>query len=107
MLPHNDIDNCSLFHNKDEVVFVQSAFIERINPIFAQGTDKVNKLWVLIDSQSTVDLFYNPDLLRDITKVKDHITVHCNAGTFIKVTDMCRWPFTEKNVANFVSHSDY
>ena len=37
-------------------------------------------MWVLIDSQSTVGLFYNADLLTNIKKVDDYIIVHCNAG---------------------------
>ena len=38
--------------------------------------------WVLLDSQSTVDLISNPRILLNIRKVRseDDIRVHCNSG---------------------------
>ena len=48
--------------------------------MFVQETTKVCEYWILIDSQSTVDLFYNPDLLTNIRKVKEELVVNCNAG---------------------------
>ena len=33
---------------------------------------------MLLDNQSTIDLFGNKDLLTDIRKVDDHVTVDCN-----------------------------
>ena len=35
---------------------------------------------MLLDNQSTIDLFGNKDLLTDIREVDDYVTVHCNAG---------------------------
>ena len=44
-------------------------------------------MWLLIDSQSTVDLISNPKMLLNISKVRDEdaIWVHCNSG--FKIVD--------------------
>ena len=36
--------------------------------------------WILLDNQSTVDLFCNCDLLIDIHEVDEELIIHCNAG---------------------------
>ncbi len=41
----------------------------------------VNKNWVLLDSQSTVNQIANPAFLSNIRKAKKPATVHCNAGS--------------------------
>ena len=43
--------------------------------------------WLLLDSQSTVDLISNPRMLRNIRRVRSEnaIRVHCNSG--VKVVD--------------------
>ena len=40
----------------------------------------VPKSWILLDNQSTVDVFHNADLLKNIRKGKTHLDIHCNAG---------------------------
>jgi hypothetical protein len=40
----------------------------------------INPNWILLDNQSTVDVFYNHRLLRNIRKVNTWMDVHCNAG---------------------------
>lgn len=42
---------------------------------------KVSKDWILLDNQSTVDVFYNPRLLRNIRQSEKGMEIHCNAGT--------------------------
>ena len=36
--------------------------------------------WILLDNQSTVDVFYNPDLLTNIRTDTKSMSIHCNAG---------------------------
>jgi hypothetical protein len=50
--------------------------------IFVQHKERgvVNKNWVLLDSQSTVDQIPNPAFLSNIRKAKKPATIHCNAG---------------------------
>ncbi len=51
--------------------------------IFVQRKERgvVNKIWVLLDSQSTVDQIANPAFLSNIRKAKKPATIHCNAGS--------------------------
>ena len=53
--------------------------------IFVQQEVKgiVNKNYILLDNQSTVDQIANPKLLKNIRKANKPITVHCNAGSTI------------------------
>jgi hypothetical protein len=50
--------------------------------IFMQHKTKgvVNKNYLLLDNQSTVNQIANPDLLTNIRKSQRPIAVHCNAG---------------------------
>ena len=36
--------------------------------------------WILLDNQSTVDVFHNPSLLVNIRESRKHMDIHCNAG---------------------------
>ena len=54
--------------------------------IFAQtmtnnsSPNGIHKHWVLLDSQSTVNLFYNPNPLSNIHEISEELVVNCNAG---------------------------
>ena len=39
--------------------------------------------WILLDNQSTVDVFFNPELLSDIRTSPTVLKIHCNAGIAI------------------------
>ena len=42
---------------------------------------KIPKTWILLDNQSTVDVFHNRDMLQNIHTVDRRMYIHCNAGT--------------------------
>ena len=46
----------------------------------AGGGSGINPNWILLDSQSTCNVFSNPRLLRCIQRVPHHITIHSQAG---------------------------
>jgi hypothetical protein len=45
------------------------------------GSDgRLPKSWILLDNQTTVDVFYNKELLSNIRKDHKKLDIHCNAG---------------------------
>lgn len=47
----------------------------------------VNRNWVLLDSQSTIDQISNPAMLTNIRKAKIPSKIHCNAGSTCSVLE--------------------
>jgi hypothetical protein len=43
-------------------------------------TTHIPNSWTLLDSQSTIDVFQNMNLLSNICKADGQIDIHCNAG---------------------------
>jgi len=61
--------------------------------------------WILLDSQSTVDVFKNKKLLKNIHDAKKALSLHCNAGiaTVNKIGDLPGYGtvwFYEDGIAN-------
>jgi hypothetical protein len=48
---------------------------------FNGGGGPIPSTWVLLDNQSTLDVFSNPSLLENIRSELGSMTIHCNAGT--------------------------
>jgi hypothetical protein len=46
----------------------------------------VPKAWILLDNQSTVNVFYNKQLLKNILQSDTHMDIHCNTG--VTTTDL-------------------
>ena len=57
---------------------------DRVNALmfsFYQVNGSIPTTWVLLDSQSTVDVFCNPQLLINIRRNAEGMRIHCNAGS--------------------------
>jgi len=64
--------------------------------------------WILLDSQSTVDMFKNKKLLKNIRDAKMALSLHCNAGIAMvnKIGDLPGYGtvwFYEDGIANILS----
>ena len=81
-----------------------------IQDVTCNMNDKVGipDSWILLDSQSTVDIFMNKKLLKNIHDAKKELSLHCNAGvtTVDKVGDLPGYGmvwFYEDGIANILS----
>ena len=63
----------------DDVDDEENEFMLYTNPC-KNSTDVVPRNWVLLDNQSTVDVFHNKDLLTNVRESGRVLNIHCNAG---------------------------
>lgn len=50
------------------------------NHSFHMTSSSIPSTWILLDNQSTIDVFCEASLLTNVHKVTDQMTIHCNAG---------------------------
>ena len=48
--------------------------------VLSQAKGRINKHWLLLDNQSTVNLISNGDLLKNIRQIDQYMHIYCNAG---------------------------
>ena len=77
---HSSLALDSLANSDIAHVFMQSSVELRAATLLSQNKGKINPNWLLLDSQSTVDLFHNASLLTNLRVVKETLKIHCNAG---------------------------
>ena len=82
----------------------------KIEQMFAQHRGGINPNWILLDSESSVNLIVNETLVDNIRTAPDGytLTVHCNAGTAVtnKIAELrgfrTVW-FYKEGIANIIS----
>ena len=75
---------------------------------FYQANGEIPKTWILLDSQSMVNIFCNPQLLKNIRRTTEGMRVHCNAGSHLTnlIGDLPRYGtmwYDPKAIANILS----
>jgi hypothetical protein len=91
-------------------IVISYFFLMEQDFMFRQGSVDLQE-WILLDNQSTVNVFCNPKLVKNIRKAPQALTLHCNAGA-VNVTQMADLPgypepvwFHSKGIANVLSLS--
>ena len=73
------------FDSEPNFVFINDATNQRSDGIMMNngGGDSLSRIpntWILLDNQSTVDVFHNDKLLCNIRTTDGYMDIHCNAG---------------------------
>ena len=80
----------------------------RAATLLLQNTGTINQNWILLDSQSTVDLFCYADLITNLRVVGECLNIRCNTGNIYKnmVGDLKGYGtvwYHEKAITNILS----
>ena len=68
------------YHDVHELMFVQPAHTTRPMSQKLSSRGSIPRTWILIDSQSTIDVFSNGELLSKIKQADTTMHIRCNAG---------------------------
>mmetsp|Transcript_9715 Transcript_9715/g.12653 ORF Transcript_9715/g.12653 Transcript_9715/m.12653 type:complete len:154 (+) Transcript_9715:236-697(+) len=76
----------------------------------SQPSNKINPWWILLDNQSTCNIFFNKALLQSVHTTNRWLDVHCNAGVCSTNHIGTLWGFGEvwynlNSMANILSFS--
>ena len=55
-------------------------FAQDVRKVETQHGGQLPPEWILLDNQTTVDVFNNRRLLKNIRRAKNHMFIHCTAG---------------------------
>ena len=78
--------NGTCYHEVHELIFLQPTTDPSTMGLRSSSNGSIPTTWILLDSQSTIDVFSNGALLNKIRRVKTTMHIRCNAG--VKSTNL-------------------